>query len=256
MRQVTGRIIACSLLALGATAIAQPGERPRPPGETDSGVMRARIEQQLERVEATETRLRAALEQLDAGASPADVFATMQEEEPGGPVVDRMRERFEAELARIEEIDPEAAVRIRQAGAVGPREAIRAMREERQRLDLPPFEPGGGREAGPRDRERGEPITIRSQLREWRASMPEDPEARAEWRDRVRGEVSRAFDAELRRTERQIEDLEARIEQLSAGLERRRDNRERFIEGLLRRIESGGFESDRGPQERRPERRR
>jgi len=252
MRQVTVRIIACSLLALGATALAQPGERPPPPGEADSGTMRARIARQLERIEATEARLRAALEQLDGGASPADVFATMQEDAPGGPIADRIRERFEAELARIEDIDPEAAARIRAAGDGGPREAIRAMREERQRLELPPFDPEGG----PRDRERGEPGAIRAQLREWRASMPDDPEARGAWRDRVRGEISTAFDAELAQTERQIEDLETRIEQLSSGLERRRNNRERIIDGLLRRIESGGFEQGRGQRERGPERRR
>lgn len=263
---------------------AQPQEAAPRPGEP--GVMKARLEQRLREVEDQRERLRRAIDMLDNGASPADALRDLDgilrpgrgegrdrlfpgEGRPGrdgpaarppeghddGPGPERLltdedrarvlaavREHAPALADRIEGLmarDHEGGARLFGRMAPRLRDALEVRRRDPKAFDL-------------RVEEIIADIGLMDAIRAYRdtrgggdRSASRQPEERA--LAGLRKAVAAQFDARLRSQERETELLSERLVSFREELDRKRENRERFIDQAVERIRAGVGGRGEGP---------
>jgi len=213
--------------------------------------MRARLNNELERVRAHEARLAAALVALDEGKRPDQIMRHVMNQElrrGGGPdrageprpAREPTPEEREHALAMLDTHAPEMAERLRRAHDQNPRAAARMLERiiQRQR-EIAELEKWNSALATIKREEAKTAFELQmvgQRLREAAERKEDDPEPFEAAHREVRALLGRQFDLDTRAKQNEIDNLSVRVDELQTKLNARASERESLIDKHLERF--------------------
>ena len=221
--------------------------------DIDPAALRARLNNELERVRAHETRLAAAIAALDNGQSPDEVARGAMQQgarrggEPGRPAQQAPEqaitpEERERTLVLLEEHAPEMGERMRNALDENPRMVDRLLWRivERQReiAELEQWNPDLAQIRREESKNWFELRAVGMRLREAAENKDDDPESYEGALAEMRGLLGRQFELDTRAKQNEIDNLSAKVDELQTQLDARETDRESLIDQQIERMMS------------------